>query len=120
MKEAAELYEGVMELETDVYKREELYKKIAMLYESCEEKDMALDTCVQGIEELEDSVELRLLHIRLICKDSSVDRSFCAQTVQEYMRKVPEILENEEFQKLQQEYEIRIEGEEVWVGNSNG
>ena len=34
--------------------------------------------------------------------------------------KVPEILENEEFQKLQQEYEIRIEGEEVWVGNSNG
>lgn len=120
VKEAAELYEGVMELETDVYKREELYKKIAMLYESCEEKDMALDTCVQGIEELEDSVELRLLHIRLICKDSSVDRSFCAQTVQEYMRKVPEILENEEFQKLQQEYEIRIEGEEVWVGNSNG
>ena len=44
-------------------------------------------------------------------------RELCVQTIREYIGRMPEILEKEEFQKLQKEYEIRVEGEEVWIGN---
>ncbi|MGF0034079.1 hypothetical protein ACQRBN_14130 [Bariatricus sp. SGI.154] len=116
-EEAAHMYEVVLEQETDAGRREELYRNIVILYEACDRNDRALDTCVQGIEELKDSEELRMIHIRLLCKDASVGRDVCAQTIREYIRQIPKILEKEEFQKLQREYEIHVEGEEVWVGN---
>ena len=36
--------------------------------------------------------------------------------IKEYLETDEKILENEAFQKLQKEYEIKVEGEEVWVG----
>lgn len=106
-----------MELESEEKKREEVYKKMAVLYEACGQKEMALNTCIKGVGELEDSKDLGILHIRLLCKDTAISRELCVQTIREYIGRMPEILEKEEFQKLQKEYEIRVEGEEVWIGN---
>lgn len=116
-EKAAHIWEEVLELESEDKKREEVYKKTAALYEACGQKEMALNTCIKGVEELKDSEDLGILHIRLMCKDAAISRELCAQTIREYIGKMPEILEKEEFQKLQKEYEIRVEGEEVWVGN---
>ena len=60
--------------------------------------------------------ELMIQHIRLLCMDVSTDRNLCAQTIQEHLRRMPGILEKEEFQRLQREYEIQVEGDQVWVG----
>ena len=113
--EAAGMYEEVLQDISEDGKREELYKKISILYEDNEQPDMAMDTCVQGIQDCEESVELRILHIRMLCKDTAIDNEVCAQTVKDYMTQIPEILENEEFQKLQKEYGIQVEGEKVWI-----
>ena len=116
-EEAAHVWEEILELESEEKKREEVYKKLTSLYEACGQKEMALNTCIKGVGELEDSKDLGILHIRLLCKDTAISRELCAQTIREYIGRMPEILEKEEFQKLQKEYEIRVEGEEVWVGN---
>ena len=98
-EEAAHVWEEILELESEEKKREEVYKKMAVLYEACGQKEMGI------------------LHIRLLCKDTAISRELCVQTIREYIGRMPEILEKEEFQKLQKEYEIRVEGEEVWIGN---
>ena len=46
----------------------------------------------------------------------AVERETCAQTIQQYIGEMPEIVEQEEFQKLANEYGITVEGEQVWVG----
>lgn len=115
-EEAAKIYTEILETETQDGNREQLYKKITQLYEASGRRDMASDICTQGIRELEDSEELRLLHMRLMCADPSVSREECAQKIKEYAGNDAKILENEEFKKLQREYEIKVEGENVWVG----
>ena len=40
----------------------------------------------------------------------------CAQTIREYLGRDSTLADSEEFQKLQKEYGIKVEGEEVWVG----
>lgn len=116
-EEAAQMYETILEQESDRMKREELYRNIVTLYEACGRNDMAIDTCIQGIAELEESETLKIIHIRLLCQDATIGREICAQTIQEYVKQSPGILKKEEFQKLQREYGIRMEGEDVWVGN---
>lgn len=115
-EEAAKIYTEILEMETQNGNREALYKKIAQLYEGAGRRDMAIDTCLQGIGELKESQELKLLHIRFICADTSVSREECGMKIKEYMRNDKSLSENEAFKKLQKEYEIKVEGEEVWVG----
>ena len=92
------------------------YEKIAILYEERGQKEKAAETCVRGIGELGGAERLAVMHIRLMCQDTSLERDQCGQAIQEYIRQTPGILENEEFQKLQEEYGIQMEGEQVWVG----
>lgn len=115
-KEAVSMYEEILKCEEEEKKKEGLYKKMTLLWEELDEKEKAWECCRKGIEELPDSVELRLLHIRMLCKDASVDRTVCADTVRQYLADIPEMAEEEEFKKLQKEYDIRVEGEEVWAG----
>lgn len=115
-EEAAEIYTEILEMETQSGNREEVYKKTAQLYEAAGRRDMAIDTCIQGIGELKESQELKLMHIRFMCADPSVSREECSMKIKEYVSKDPELLEHEGFKKLQKEYEITVEGEEVWVG----
>lgn len=116
LEKAANLYEDMLQMEGTENKREAFYKKTVLLWESLEEKEKAWECCRQGIREMEDSAELRLLFIRMQCKDPSVSREICAETVKEYIQEMPEITGTEEFRKLQREYDIKMEGEEVWVG----
>ena len=115
-EEAARIYEELLEQTEDNGKREEIYRKIIVLYESCGRNDRALDACIRGVEEQTDSEGLKIMHIRLLCQDGAVDRGLCVQTIQGYIGQSREILEMEEFQKLQREYEIHVEGDHVWVG----
>lgn len=102
-EEAAHFCEELLKVEEDDSKRNDLYCKTVMLYEECGQNDKAVDVCVRGIEELRDSEELRIAHIRMLCEDASVDRAFCVQMMEEYVRQTPGLQENEEFRKLQEE-----------------
>ncbi len=113
---AAKQYEDLLEIEEGESQREDLYQKIASLYEKQGEIDQAWDTCRRGMEELKDSKKLRLFFVRMLCKTPSVDRQICAQNIQKYISEMPELAEEPGFLKLKQEYEIQIEGGQVWVG----
>ena len=115
-EEAANIYAEILEDETEPGKREELYKKMVQLYETAGRRDMASDTCIQGIKELGESEELKLTHIRLICADPAVNRDTCALKIKQYVTEDTELLENAEFKKLQKEYGIKAEGGNIWVG----
>lgn len=115
-EEAANIYAEILEDETEPGKREELYKKMVQLYETAGRRDMASDTCIQGIKELGESEELKLTHIRLICADPAVNRDTCALKIKEYVTEDTELLKNAEFKKLQKEYGIKAEGGNIWVG----
>ena len=91
-------------------------KKIAEVYEAAGRCDMAMDICIQGIGELKESKELKLMHIRFMCADPSVSREECSMKIKEYVRDDGQLPDQEEFKKLQKEYAIKMEGEEVWVG----
>ena len=115
-EEKKNIYAEILEDETEPGKREELYKKMVQLYETAGRRDMASDTCIQGIKELGESEELKLTHIRLICADPAVNRDTCALKIKEYVTEDTELLENAEFKKLQKEYGIKTEGGNIWVG----
>lgn len=116
LDDAVKEYQDMLGWEREDAFKEEVYKKLVFLYQEKEEPDQAGRICRQGIEELEDSEELRLIHIGMLCADPGVAREICAQTMKEYIEEIPEIAEKEEFQKLKQEYGIIMEGEEIWVG----
>ena len=115
-EEAAKIYTELLEMEQEDGNREMLYKKIAQLYEAAGRCDMAMDICIQGIGELKESQELKLTHIRFMCADPSVSREECSMKIKEYVRDDGQLPDQEEFKKLQKEYAIKMEGEEVWVG----
>lgn len=106
-EEAAHVCEEILKLEEEDGKREEMYGAIAMLYKECGQTDKANDAYVRGIKELSDSEELRVMHIRLLCEDTSADRESCVQIIDEYVRQTPGLLQNEELQSLQREYGLQ-------------
>ena len=97
-------------------KKEDIYQKLVKIQEEKGDKAKALEICRKGAEELKSSKRLRVLYMRMQCSDSDISREICARTIQEYLDQIPEIKEEEEFQKLMQEYGIVVEGENVWVG----
>lgn len=115
-EKAIEKYKDILAQEREGSVREELYKKLTVLYEESGERNLAGEVCRQGIRELKESKKLRLMYIRMQCSDETVDRNVCAQTIQEYIQELPGLKDEEEFKKLQQEYGIVLEGDSVWVG----
>ena len=113
---AAEWYARLLEQAEEKEERKEYFTKAAALYEQCGRTDLALELCAQGIKEFPQERALQIQHIRLLCQDPSVDRGICAQTIREYLGRDSTLADSEEFQKLQKEYGIKVEGEEVWVG----
>lgn len=113
---AIESYTEMLSWESTGSFREEVYKKLVYLRQENGEPEQAASICRQGVEELEDSVELRLLHIRMQCADDGVEREICAQTIEKYIEEMPELVEEQEFQKLTKEYGITMEGDKIWVG----
>lgn len=92
------------------------YENMAEIYIDSGLYEKAKEICIQGIEELGGSEKLTIAYMRLMCQDETIGRDICAQTIQEYILKTPEILESEGLKELMREYEIQIEGDQVWVG----
>ncbi len=105
-KAEGETGKDIRECMASAFERTDRPKDAAYLYEEI----LAEETEIGKRE------ELMIQHIRLLCMDVSTDRNLCAQTIQEHLRRMPGILEKEEFQRLQREYEIQVEGDQVWVG----
>lgn len=116
MEKAVSKYMDMLSWTQGDKSKEELYKKLVLLRQEMGEIDEAIKICRQGIEELKSAAELRLIHIGMQCADKSVGREVCAQTIRRYIEEIPEIVEEEEFKKLTREYEIVMEGENIWVG----
>lgn len=115
MDGAKQQYMELLEME-EGEERRNLYQKLAVLLKEMKETDKAVEVCQKGMTEYPDSMEMKNTLIRIQCSDASVDRQICADTVKRLLADCPGLGETEEFQKLKQEYEIRVEGEAVWVG----
>lgn len=112
---AVQQYSELLAMEEEPQERVKLFHKIAVLYDKLDKVNEAIASCKAGLEET-GTPELANLLIRLQCAESSIDRQICAETIKKCLNEIPELAESEEFKKLQQEYEIRIGGEQVWVG----
>lgn len=115
MNGAKQQYMELLEME-EGEERKNLYQKLATLLKEMKETDKAVEVCQKGMTEYPDSMGIKNTLIWIQCSDASVDRQICADTVKRLLADCPELEETEEFQKMKQEYEIRVEGEEVWVG----
>lgn len=91
------------------------YEEEAVFYEKTGEIEEAIAICKQGIERLGDEKDLVILLIRMQCANDSIERDVCASTIKKFIKEIPEIVEDEKFLELQQEYGIQFEGEEVFV-----
>lgn len=112
---AIEMYElQLQEEETEAF-RAEIYKKLPELLCKEHRSEQAQEVLRRGIEEFPGSMELRIRYIKVQCRDANVDREICAKTIEESLRAVPEIVQEEEFQKLMQECGFQTEGGHVWV-----
>ncbi len=97
-KKAAQLCEELLGQETDSMKKKEIYEKTAVFYTSAEQPDQAVEV------------------LRRLLEDPVIEPELCVQAVQEYIRQMPGILENEEFRKLMEESGIVVEGDQIWAG----
>ncbi|MEF9942316.1 MAG: hypothetical protein RR920_08560 [Lachnospiraceae bacterium] len=109
-------YELLQSLENSKESKESIYLHLVKLYEEEQVMDQAWEHCKEGIKEYPHSIELKLQYVRMQCRTATVERSVCAETLKQYIKESPELQEHSEFKKLQQEYNIQVEGEEVWVG----
>lgn len=113
-KEAGSMYEEQIKVEEDSEIKEEIYKKAVTVYEQAGQTEQALELCRAGIDEFHQSEELRTIYIRILLKDSNIDRKICIQNIKEQLKACPELNEQEEFQKLMKEHGVTVEGEKVW------
>lgn len=110
-EEAADIYGQQMEYEEEKSAREELYKKTAHLLEQSGKSAQAQELLRKGIEEIDDSPELRILYVETLLKDTGIERELCIQSIKVQIQEAPELTNNEEFKKLLKQYGIRLEGE---------
>lgn len=131
---AAEVYEGLAEVygiygevekEIEAYQKvleanpkrgimEAVYLKLPELYVQKGEQEQAAVIARQAAEAMPYSISLRIQYIRYQCK-SGASNEECAETILQAIKEIPELTKSVSFQKLQREFNIRIEGESVWV-----
>lgn len=114
-EKAIEKYMDMLNWKEADYFREGVYKKLIFLQKEAGALDKAESICRQGVQEMADSQELRLIHIELLCADTEIEREECVQIIKKYIEEMPAILKKQEFRKLKSKYGIMVEGEDVWV-----
>ena len=113
---AIEEYEIVKELEEDDIALEQIYLKLERLYERTEQKEKIWQVLKEATEKLPQSSQVWTRYLRQCCADTGIEREACAEYVRNAITSAPDIKENEEFLKLQKEYDITVEGENICVG----
>lgn len=115
-EKAAAEYERVKELESDTARLEVLYLKLEDLYDELDDAEKVWEICRESVEKVPDSEQIWTRYVERHLRDQGIEKEICAETVKRAIKAVPELTKNPEFQKLITEYEIKIEGEEVWIG----
>lgn len=113
---ALEEYETVKGLEHDKKVQEQIFVKLADLYDKTKQPEKVWETLKEGTQKVADSEVLWLHYLRQCCADTGIERAACADYIKQALEAIPQLTENEEFKKLQKEYEITVEGENICVG----
>lgn len=113
---AIEEYEAVKELEQEISALEQIYMKLENLYEKTGAREKVWQLLKEGTEKVPQSQQIWIRYLRQCCADSSIERAVCAEYIKNAFAAVPGIADNEEFEKLKNEYEITVEGENICVG----
>lgn len=113
---AIEEYETVKELEEEPAALEQIYAKLEGLYERAGQKENVWQILKEGTEKMPQSEQIWVRYLKQCCADNEIEREVCAEYVKNALSMLPDIKDNVEFQKLQKEYEITVEGENVCVG----
>ncbi len=95
----------------------ELYHTMSNLYVKCEDVERAMELCIEGMKYNQQSSELELLYIRLLCQDGNILKEEKQAKIKEIIESHPKLLDERRFQTLQKEYGIKVEGGEVWFEN---
>jgi len=115
-EKAVEEYERIKELESDTSGMVVLYLKLEDLYEELGDAENAWNICRESVERVPESEQVWLTYIERHLRDNGIERAVCAEAVKKAVTVLPELKQNSEFQKLLTEYGIKMEGEEVWIG----
>lgn len=95
--------------------KEEVYVKVAKMYEELRQEDRARYVCESGFLYHPKSIDLAILYVRLICRQSHVSKEKREEMIAGLGRMNEELFENPRFWMLQREFGIQVEGEKVWL-----
>ena len=95
----------------------ELYHTMSNLYVKCGDLERAMELCVEGMKYNQQSSELELLYIRLLCQEGNILKEEKQAKIKGIIESHPKLLDERRFQTLQKEYGIKVEGGEVWFEN---
>ncbi len=112
---AADMCKAWLEAERDTDRRLLVYDRLAEFLESSGRTDEAREELKKGSKEFPYNSGLRIRYLKLLCQDSSIERSQCANEMTACMKELPDIREEETFQKLLNENGMKVKGEKVCV-----
>lgn len=91
------------------------YQVLIELYEKTEQEEKAFELCMKVLHEMPDAREIGMQYIWRQCKNTNLEKTVREERIGAILLQCPGLWETKEFQKLQMEYGIKIEGEKVWV-----
>lgn len=91
------------------------YKMLIELYETTGQEEKALEAAEKALEKMPESQEISIAYIRILCRSKTVEKEVLEKCIKECVEKNPELLDDSKFKKLQIEYGIQVEGENIWV-----
>lgn len=112
---AIQIYGRIKELERETEEKEKVYLRMEALYEKNGDSDKAWEICEEAVKSFPKSERVQVHYLRYQLADKKTKREDCAKTIKKFVKSCPNLLENEEFKALQEEYEIIISGEAVTV-----
>lgn len=108
------------ELLTTLLKQEEdlehIFVRLAELYGKRANYEKARDATNRGMRIFDKSTKLQIQYMKALCMDDSMERGQCAEEIKKLIDQNPDVPEQESFKKLQEEYEITMEGGIICVG----
>ncbi len=113
---AAEQYEEIRKLESNVEELEEIYEKLQLIYDEAQEYKKVGRLCRGcGLSITGFRKDVAELSGTLLWKSGNGKRIMCRSS-KKAMQAVPDLTESEAFKQLQEKYKIVIDGENIRVG----
>lgn len=93
----------------------DLYERMIQICVQQEKEEEKWKLLEEMVEENPKDLKSWRIYILNYCKDPFVERNICEEKIQKAISQVPELVKEEEFQKIQREFNIMIEGDKVWI-----